>query len=151
MKFSASVLYPTRPALALEIASALDPSGADASTFNCVRIPAPRWLCYHCIYALMMAVDPRGDDHAQSHDLCERSWRNGAEGLHVVRNAKTSSCLIRTAAGGLPAAPLTARKLLRRTLPANIPRKRFRQPSRWGDLAPRPQRFSPHCLSDLRK
>src|SRR5258708_19375846 len=118
-KFTAAVLYITRPALALEVASAVDPSGVDASTFNCVRIPAPRWLCYHCTNALMMAVDPRGDDHAQSHDLCERSGRNGAGRLHVVRNAKTSSCLIRTAAGGLPPPPLTPRNCLPSTLPPN--------------------------------
>src|SRR5262252_970399 len=84
--------------------------GADASTFNCVRIPAPHWLCYHCIHALLMAVDARGDDHAQSQDCCKTSGHAGAGRLHVVRGAKTSSLRIQTAAGGLLALPLPARK-----------------------------------------
>ena len=96
--------------LALEVASTANPPRADASTFNRVRIPAPDWLCYHCIHALLMAVDARGDDHAQSQDLGESSGRNGAERLHVVRDAKTSSLHIRTAAGELRAPPLPARK-----------------------------------------
>ncbi len=42
--------------------------------------------------------------------LGESSRRNGAGRLHVVRDAQTSSLRIRTAAGGLLAAPVTARK-----------------------------------------
>src|SRR5262249_41191496 len=59
MKFSASVLHLARPVLALEVASVADPSGVDASTFNRARIPAPHWLCYHCLHALVTTLDPR--------------------------------------------------------------------------------------------
>src|SRR6516165_10365361 len=52
-------IRPPSPVLALEVASAADPSGVDASTFNRARIPAPHWLCYHCPHALVMTLDPR--------------------------------------------------------------------------------------------
>jgi hypothetical protein len=76
-----------------------------------MTISAPHWLCYHCIHTLLMVVNPRRDDHAQSQDGCIVK-RHGSLTAYdvekVARTAKASALRVRTAAGDVLIPPPAA-------------------------------------------